>query len=64
LHSYGNLATRQGCQHVYKEKLAEFESMYDKVKSERLEQRKEQRREQRRIPWFKGLKFKFYVLNP
>ena len=49
---------------VFKEKLTEFESMYDTVRSERLKQRKEQRREQRRIQWFKGLKFKFYVLNP
>lgn len=49
---------------VFKEKLAEFESMYDTVRSERLKQRKEQRREQRRIQWFKGLKFKFYVLSP
>ena len=49
---------------VFKEKLVEFELMYDTVRSERLEQRKEQRREQRRIQWFKGLKFKFYVLSP
>ena len=49
---------------VFKEKLVEFELMYDTVRSERLKQRKEQRREQRRIQWFKGLKFKFYVLSP
>ncbi|XP_057379990.1 eukaryotic translation initiation factor 3 subunit A-like [Daphnia carinata] len=38
---------------IFKEKLAEFESMYDAVRTERLKQRKEQRREQRRIQWVK-----------
>ncbi len=40
---------------VFKDKLAEFESMYDSVRTERLKQRKEQRREQRRIQWIKGI---------
>jgi translation initiation factor 3 subunit A len=39
---------------VFKEKLAEFETMYT-VRSDRLKQRREQRREQRRIQWIKGL---------
>lgn len=43
---------------VFKEKLAEFESMYDTVRAERLKQRKEQRREQRRIQWLKGMHYK------
>lgn len=42
---------------VFKDKLAEFESMYDSVRTERLKQRKEQRREQRRIQWIKGILF-------
>lgn len=41
-------------QSVFKEKLTEFESMYETVRSERLKQRKEQRREQRRSQWVKG----------
>ena len=40
---------------VFKEKLSEFESMYDSVRTERLKQRKEQRREQRRMQWIKGI---------
>jgi len=39
---------------VFKAKLAEFESMYETVRAERLKQRKENRREQRRVQWIKG----------
>jgi translation initiation factor 3 subunit A len=39
---------------VFKEKLAEFEAMYEKVRADRLKQRREQRREQRRVQWIKG----------
>lgn len=46
---------------VFKEKLAEFETMYDTVRSERLKQRREQRREQRRIQWIKGSTLQFRI---
>lgn len=39
---------------AFKEKLTEFEAMYEKVRAERLRQRKEQRREQRKMQWLKG----------
>lgn len=40
---------------VFKEKLAEFEAMYETVRADRLKQRKDQRREQRRVQWKKGI---------
>lgn len=39
---------------VFKEKLTEFEAMYETVRAERLKQRKDQRREQRKMQWIKG----------
>lgn len=42
---------------VFKAKLAEFESMYETVRAERLKQRKENRREQRRVQWIKGARY-------
>lgn len=42
-------------QNVFREKLAEFESMYENVRAERIKQRKDQRREQRRLQWIKGM---------
>lgn len=39
---------------MFREKLAEFEAMYERTRAERLMQLKEQRREQRRAQWYKG----------
>lgn len=48
---------------VFTRKLTEFNSKYDKVRSERLKERKDKRREQRRIQWTNGIDFFHYLAH-